>query len=557
LIGRVAHLLGVLAAVGAGLALVPASSAARGATIGAATRSVAPTHGYNDYGLDRLDSGMRSDRAHVAIVGGSQISIGQAPWQVAVEAVVPEEKGFIEILCGGSILDSGHILTAAHCVFDSKTDHEIPPEGFTVRAGTAELALPQTEGQKRDVTDVRPHPYYTYDPDSGRVNPDDVAVLTLQEPLVLGPAATPIPLVAAGSSPTEGTPVNLTGFGEENPATNELNGRLYSLGMTVGWPRECGGEDDAVLICASSPSGTPCNGDSGSGLTISGSTLVGVEDDYTEVAGKRCVAGAENAFANVAAPEIQDFLDGSEEPPRAPRGGHAVIREAPINDGVMSCEPGTWNGDPTYTYTFIDSTNGQVLQQGGVSTFAVPTTEVGHAISCEIQASNAGGVGLGRTPGLLATAAAPVPSPSQAASPAKAPAPPPTGHVSLAGTHITVQSSGVALVKLECVGEATCDGKLTLTTRVTIKAKGKRKAAKRAVGIRTVTVGTASFSIAGDEARTVNIKLDAIGLAALSADHGRLSSSLTLLELAPAANTQTKTVQLVLQKTHSRAKKGH
>jgi hypothetical protein len=494
----------------------------------------------------------QQELAHPAIVGGSQIAIGQAPWQVVVEAEIIEGKEVRSILCGGSILDSAHILTAAHCVFNSKTGHVTPAEDFTVRAGTADLALPQIEEQERDVTNVRPHPYYTYDPDSGRVDPDDVAVLTLQEPLVLGPAATPISLVAAGSSPAEGTAVNLTGFGEEDPATNELNGRLYSLGMTVGWPRECGGENDAVLICASSPSGTPCNGDSGSGLTISGSTLVGVEDDYTEIDGKRCVAGAENAFANVAAPEIQDFLDGSEEPPRAPRGGHAVIREAPINDGVMSCEPGSWNGDPAFTYTFVDSTDSQVLQQGASSTYSVPAAELGHMILCEVRASNAGGTGVGRTPALQATAAAPAPQPSQSAGPATAPPPPPTGHVSLTSTHITFQSSGVALVKLECIGTESCHGKLTLTAKSAIKAKGK----KRTTTTRTVTIGTVSFSIPGDETMTVKINLDTTGRALLKADHGRCSASLEILELAPSPeNTQVKAVQLVQQKAHGKTGK--
>jgi hypothetical protein len=484
--------------------------------------------------------------AHPAIVGGSQISIGQAPWQVAVEAVIPEGGG---LLCGGSILDASHILTAAHCVFDSKTEHSIPSEDFTVRAGTADLAAPEAEEQERLVTDVRPHPYYNYEPNSGHVNPDDVAVLTLQEPLVLGPAVAPISLVAAGSSPTEGTQVNLTGFGEENPGTNELNGRLYSLGMTIGWQRECGGENDAVLICASSLAGTPCNGDSGSGLTVSGSTLVGVEDDYTLVAGKRCVAGAENAFADVAAPEIQDFLDGSEEPPRAPRGGHAVIREAPINDGVMSCEPGTWNGDPTYTYAFIDSTDGQVLQQGASTTYAVPAAEVGHKILCEVDASNAGGVGMGRTPGLLATAAAPVAPPAQAASPTPAPEPPPTGHVSLTGTHIAVQGNGTALVKLECVGEATCAGRLTLMAKSTIKAKGKRATT------RTVTIGTVAFSISGDVTATVKLELNRAGRALLGADHGRLAATLLLLKSSPApSQTHTDSIHLVQQRSHGKAK---
>jgi hypothetical protein len=477
---------------------------------------------------------------------------------VAVKAVLPGGEG--SLLCGGSILDSAHILTAAHCVFDPKTGSVIPAEDFVVRAGTSDLASPGAEEQERAVTDIRPHPYYVYAPDSGGVGPDDVAVLTLQEPLVLGPAAAAIPLVSPGEGPAEGTPVNLTGFGEENPLTDEANKSLYSLAMTVGWPRECGGENDAVLLCASSVSGAPCDGDSGGAMTLgSPAVQVAVEDDLFLVDGKRCVAGAESAFANVAAPEIQDFLDGSEEPPRAPRGGHVVIREAPINAGVMSCEPGTWNADPTYTYTFLDSTDGQIVQQGASTTYAVPATELGHMILCEVQASNAGGTGVGRTPGLRATAAAPLPQqpPPATGSTVLPPPPPPTGYVSLAGTHLTVQSNGVALVKLECVGSADCDGKLTLTARVTVKANGRRKTTKRRVTVRTVTVGTASFSITGDETTAVNLKLDAAGHAALSADHGRLSANLTLLDLAPAANTQIKTVQLVQQKAHDRLKKEH
>ncbi len=169
-----------------------------------------------------------------------------------MEAVIPEEKGFVEILCGGSILDASHIVTAAHCVFDSKTGNVTPAEDFIVRAGTSDLTShAEPEEQERVVTNVRPHPYYVYTPNSGLVLPDDIAVLTLQEPLVLGSGAAAIPLMSAGVSPAEGTPVNLTGFGEENPITSEINGKLYSLGMTVGWPRECGGENDAVLLCAS------------------------------------------------------------------------------------------------------------------------------------------------------------------------------------------------------------------------------------------------------------------------------------------------------------------
>jgi hypothetical protein len=490
--------------------------------------------------------------ARVAIVGGSEISIGQAPWQVAVEAVIPEEKSIVRILCGGSILDPAHIVTAAHCVFDSKTGELIPAEDFTVRAGTADLATVAAEEQERAVTDVRPHPYYSYLPDSGRVLPDDIAVLTLQEPFSLGSATAAIPMVSAGSSPLEGALVNLTGFGEEEPISEELNGKLYSLGMTVGYSRECGGENDAVLLCASSRSGTPCNGDSGSALTTAGPlTLVGVEDDYTLVSGKRCAPGAENAFANVAAPEIQDFLDGSESPPRAPRGGGAIIREAPVGDGSMSCTPGNWSGGPTFTYTFFDSTDDQTVQQGASPTYAVPTTEVGHAILCEVQASNEGGTGVGRTPGLRAIQAAPIPQPPptttlltpQEPSTFSPPPSPPRARVSLAETHIAT-SHGVATVKLTCTGTTgTCAGKLTLTSRSTI-VRGK--------SVKTTILGTVDFAIPAGKTATVKLTLNAHGRALLGEGHGRLNATLKILKSSPSpSQTRSESVRLMREPEHT------
>ncbi len=66
-----------------------------------------------------------------------------------------------------------------------------------------------------------------------------------------------------------------------------------------------------------------------------------------------------------------------------------------------------------------------------------------------------------------------------------------------------------------------------------------------------VTVGSASFSISGDEAKTVEVKLDGTGRDLLSAGHGRLSAHLAIvgLEVAPT-QAQSKSVQLVQQKTH-------
>jgi hypothetical protein len=125
------------------------------------------------------------------------------------------------------------------------------------------------------------------------------------------------------------------------------------------------------------------------------------------------------------------------------------------------------------------------------------------------------------------------------------------GIVSLASTRIMVQSAGTALVPLDCLGIASCNGKLTLTAKSTVRTKHRGKRHSRAV-----TIGVASFSIAGDEAKTVKIRLDSTGRKVLSRDHRRLVAGLAILELAPSSqDTQVKTVQLVQEKAHGKAKK--
>jgi Trypsin len=547
---RAARSLCVLVAAGSWLVLAPVASAARTTTsAGAPSASVSHSRHHRSRGArSRRALPARPDRARLAIVGGAPISVQQAPWQVTVEAVFSISKGSSEsILCGGSIVDASHILTAAHCVFIAPPDERIPPSDFVVRAGTSNLKSSEAEEQEVSVASVRVHPYYTYAPDSGHVNPDDVAVLTLAEPLVFGPSVSPIALTSLGTYPAEGASVDLTGFGEQNPTTDELNGKLYSLGMTLGFSRECGGEsgaDNAVLLCASTPSGSPCSGDSGSALAAPGSSpaLVGVMNDYTVVAGKECAAGARGSFANVAAPEIQDFIDGSESPPQAPRGGDPTCTAVtPIAGSSMICQPGSWSNNPTFTYTFLSSPAGLVLQSGASPDYQFSTANIGSAVFMRVQAGNAGGTGIDKT-----TTTAPImPAVTAHSEPPKTP-----GRASLASTSITVQSNGTALIKLDCKGSEGCGGKLTLSAKTTSKAKSKKQRS------RTVTIGTSKFSIAAGRTTTVKIKLNPAGRGLFNADHGRLTARLAILQLAPAPeHTQTTNVHLTLQKSHGKAKK--
>ncbi len=511
-------------------------------------------HGRGPHGL-----GTHPERARTAIVGGGQIPIQQAPWQVEVEAFIPAEE--MVLTCGGSILDASHILTAAHCLFNPNTRERIAPEHIFVIAGTSNIFATDVEEptqQVRGVARARVHPYFNYAPEPPA--PDDVAVLELAPPLTLssasGTTATAIGLVAAGTSLSEGFQATLTGFGSQAPH-EESDGRLYSLVMTLGYSHQCGGEADALYVCASTATGSACHGDSGSGLTVPTPTptLLGVTDTVQVISGESCRDGAVGGFVNVAAPEIREFIEGNETPPRAPRGGGVAIRGVTSVGHSLSCEPGIWSNSPTFTYAFIDSTSGQILQQGAASTYTLSASDVGRTILCQVAASTAGGTGVGRTPALEAIRAAPVvaPPPTESAptsAPAQTLGPAETDGVMLTDATVAVQSDGVALVKLSCAVSAGCSGTLTLSARSESKTKGRKRT-------RTVTIGRASYSIAGDAAQIAKIKLDTTGLALLSAGHGRLDAHVVLAEVEPnPAQTQTESVRLVQQgATRARPKK--
>ncbi len=67
---------------------------------------------------------------------------------------------------------------------------------------------------------------------------------------------------------------------------------------------------------------------------------------------------------------------------------------------TLSCEPGVWSNSPTFTYVFIDSRGGRVLQEGSSSTYALAAADIGRSILCEVLAANAGGTGVERTAAL-------------------------------------------------------------------------------------------------------------------------------------------------------------
>ncbi|MGH2853804.1 MAG: trypsin-like serine protease [Solirubrobacteraceae bacterium] len=348
------------------------------------------THWWGEPRGRRGPSGWRggSPRARAAVVGGSPVSIEGAPWQVAVLGRIPVEyQGKEEIfyrVCGGAILGEARVITAAHCMFNPQTGVQASAKDFLVVAGSSDLANKELAEQNVVVESVRVHPYFSYA--AGPGTPDDVAILQLTEPLNLsGPAARAIGVVSAGpTTPSEGTQVNFSGYGLQN-TTEEPNGKLYSLGMGVGLSEQCGGEADALFVCASAQSGSACLFDEGGGLTSAGPSpvLLGILGTFEGYSRESCPDGSVASFANLAAPEVRDFIESESLPPEAPRGGAGLkVAGVPEAGNALTCNPGSWSGGPTFTYAFIDSAEGQVLQSGSSSTYQLTAADVGRTILC-------------------------------------------------------------------------------------------------------------------------------------------------------------------------------
>ncbi|MBL0697966.1 trypsin-like serine protease [Comamonas sp. JC664] len=187
------------------------------------------------------------------IIGGSNTTIEQNPWQVTLQS------GTFHF-CGGSILTPEWILTAAHCVVDGAPSR--------ILAGSADR---QTVVQSRSVSRVIIYPGYV-DANQGK----DIALLRLSSPLTLnGTTVQRIGIVsaadAASGATAQGVVARVTGWGTTSTSSSPRILQTVDVNLITNaqaqsqYPRETIGADQ---LGAASPGKDACQGDSGGPLSV-------------------------------------------------------------------------------------------------------------------------------------------------------------------------------------------------------------------------------------------------------------------------------------------------
>src|SRR5262249_55270495 len=159
-------------------------------------------------------AGAAGGQSRSRVVGGTSIVVQSAPWAAYMRVA----NGSQSTYCSGTIIDSEHVVTAAHCVYlvdGTRAD----PSAILVRTGISSSFRPLRGDAEQDsnVDSVRIHPGYP-GPSSGST--DDVAVLTLSSSLDLsGPFVQAVSLPTAAGYPASDTDLGFAGFGRETPSS--------------------------------------------------------------------------------------------------------------------------------------------------------------------------------------------------------------------------------------------------------------------------------------------------------------------------------------------------
>jgi trypsin len=192
------------------------------------------------------------------IVGGEEAADGEFPWQVSLRQI-----GAIGAthFCGGSVINTDWVLTAAHCCAGQT------PAFMHVVAGGIKLNANEGEEQRVDIETIIGHPDY----DSSDLT-NDICLLKLKTPLEWTDFVQPIALPAPMEETEADTECTVTGWGTLSEGGLNLPNVLHKVNVPIVSDEDCnasyqssGISVTASMICAGLPDGgkDSCQGDSG------------------------------------------------------------------------------------------------------------------------------------------------------------------------------------------------------------------------------------------------------------------------------------------------------
>ncbi|CAH0014499.1 unnamed protein product [Clonostachys rhizophaga] len=199
------------------------------------------------------------------IVGGTKADEGEFPYIVSLSLAETRSH-----FCGGVLLDSKTVLTAAHCSVD------YPANQVRVRAGSNLWA---SGGKQVNVASIKVHPKY----DEDTLN-NDIAIWSLARPIRQDENIKYISLPKAGSDPAANTTVTVAGWGLLDSSAEDIPRDLRKVSVPVISRAKCNASynrnDTQItqqMFCAGSTGKDSCQGDSGGPVVdVASSTLLGL-----------------------------------------------------------------------------------------------------------------------------------------------------------------------------------------------------------------------------------------------------------------------------------------
>lgn len=196
------------------------------------------------------------------VIGGSDISISDSPWQVLFLI----NSGTV---CSGSLVSRTQIVSVAHCFAGASTSK------VHVWAGITDISERSADSELK-IAKITNHPDFNADTFA-----NDVALVTLAKPVKASLATRTIALPVnqdPSTWPAAGTTALISGWGETKAgspiASNTLRGAQIEI-LTSPAAAACGDYGDAYLpgmqICGGEFDGSidACQGDSGGPLVVS------------------------------------------------------------------------------------------------------------------------------------------------------------------------------------------------------------------------------------------------------------------------------------------------